>query len=212
VINFYQVHRVSHVSTGVTSQYAKLSNPIQQLLKGQPILAGDNFDSVLQFLKLLLRIKVHSTVLSISDIQILQILYPFACGTLSDRVLEGISTGLSLQTFHSRILDFFFPPGAKSSLEQQYYFRVQRHDDSLSDYISDVKLCAEVLCLQHSESSIVKTIVDGFSPRVRSYMSFAQRPTTFHELYRVCVDATNAEYADKLRDLKLGPKQVSQGK
>jgi hypothetical protein len=211
VINFDQVHRVSRVATGVISQYAKLSNPIQQLLKGEPILAGDNFDSILQLFKLLLRIKIHSTVLSISDIQILKILYPFTRGTLSDRVLEGISSGLSLQTFHARTLDFFFPR-AKSSLEQQHYFRVQRHDESLSDCISDVKLHAEILCLQHSESSVVKTILDGLSSRVRSYICFAQRPTSFHELDRLCVDAANAEYADRLRDLKLDPKQVSQGK
>jgi hypothetical protein len=112
VTNSDQVHRVSHVSDGVTSQYAKLPNPIQQLLKGQPILAGDSFESVLQFLKLLLRIKVNSAVLLVSDVQILQILYSFTCGTFSDRVLEGISTGLSLQNFHVFILDFFFPPRA----------------------------------------------------------------------------------------------------
>jgi hypothetical protein len=43
-------------------------------------------------------------------------------------------------------------------------------------------------------------------------MCFAQRPTTFRELDRLCVDATNAEYADKLLDLKLDPKPPSQGK
>jgi hypothetical protein len=74
VTNSDQVHRVSHVSDGVTSQYAKLPNQIQQLLEGQPILAGDSFESVLQFLKLLLRIKVHSAVLLILDVHILQIL------------------------------------------------------------------------------------------------------------------------------------------
>jgi hypothetical protein len=56
-------------------QYAKLPNPIQRILSGQPTLSGDTFESVLQFLKLLVEVKIHAAVLSIPDVPILQILY-----------------------------------------------------------------------------------------------------------------------------------------
>jgi hypothetical protein len=44
---------------------------------------------------------------------------------------------------------------------------------------------------------IVQTILDGLSPACRSYLVFADKPTSYADLHYLCVQAANAEYADK---------------
>jgi hypothetical protein len=69
----------------VSSQCARLPNPIERILSQQPVLSGDTFGSVLTFLKLLVEVKVHALILGVSDVHILLVLYPYTVGTLSNQ-------------------------------------------------------------------------------------------------------------------------------
>jgi hypothetical protein len=99
-------------------QYAKLPNPIQRILSGQPTLSGYTFESVLQFFKLLGEVRIHAADFSIPDVPILQILYPCTMGTLSRWVFQFVSVGISLDKFHIDTLEFFFPTRARAALQQ----------------------------------------------------------------------------------------------
>jgi hypothetical protein len=44
---------------------------------------------------------------------------------------------------------------------------------------------------------VVQTILDGLSPACRSYLVLADKPTSYADLDYLCVQAANAEYADK---------------
>jgi hypothetical protein len=50
---------------------AKLPNPIEGILSGQPSISGDSFDSFIQFLKMLVNVRVHALVFGRSDAHIL---------------------------------------------------------------------------------------------------------------------------------------------
>jgi hypothetical protein len=76
----------------------------------------------------------------------------------------------------------------------------QRHDENLADYIAEIKLFAQVLCLPHSENSTVKTLLSGFPSGVQSYCCFADRPENFQDLARLCAHATETEHANSLRN------------
>jgi hypothetical protein len=180
-------------------QCARLPNPIEKILSQQSVLSGDTFDSVIAFLKLLAQVKVHALVLGISDVHILLILYPYTVGILANRLSEAISTGCSVDKFHMDTLDFFLPLRARVSLQQKYCFRVQADNESLANYIADVKCYVKVFRLENTETDIVQTILDGLSPVCRSYLVFADKPTSYAGLDHLCVQAANAEYGDKLR-------------
>jgi hypothetical protein len=120
-------------------------------------------------------------------------------GTLSNRPSQAISSGCSVYKFHMDTLLLFFPPRARVSLQQKYYFRVQADGESLANYIADVKSHVKVFRLENSEADIVQTILDGLLPTCRSYLVFAGKPTSYADLDYLCVQAANAEYADKLR-------------
>jgi hypothetical protein len=60
-------------------------------------------------------------------------------------------------------------------------------------------LYVKVFRLDNPEADIVQTILDGLSPACRSYLVFADKPTSYADLDYLCVQAANAEYADKLR-------------
>jgi hypothetical protein len=62
-----------------------------------------------------------------------------------------------------------------------------------------VKCYVKVFRLENTETDIVQTILDGLSPACRSYLVFADKPTSYAGLDHLCVQAANAEYADKLR-------------
>jgi hypothetical protein len=179
-------------------QCARLPNPIEKILSQQSVLSRDTFDSVLAFLKLLVQVKVHALVLGIMDVHILLILYPYTVGILSNRLSEAISTGCSVDKFHMDTLNFFLPPRARISLYKIYCFRVQADNESLANYIADVKCYVKVYRLENSEPDIVQSILDGLSPACRSYLVFADKPTSYAGLDHMCVQAANAEYADKL--------------
>jgi hypothetical protein len=179
-------------------QYPRLPNPIEKILSQQSALFGDTFDFVLAFLKLLVQVKVHALVFGISDVHILLILYPYTVGILSNCLSEDISTGCSVDKFHMDTLNFFLPPCARVSLQQKYCLRVQADNESLANYIANVKCYVKVFRLENTETDIVQTILDGLSPACRSYLVFADKPTSYAGLDHLCVQAANAEYADKL--------------
>jgi hypothetical protein len=99
-------------------------------------------------------------------------------GTLSNRLSEAISSGCSVDKFHMDTLLLYFPPRARVSLQQKYFFRVQADGESLANYIANMKSYVKVFRLENSEADIVQTILDGLSPACRSYLLFADKPTS----------------------------------
>ena len=84
------------------------------------------------------------------------------------------------------------------SFLNKYYFRVQGLNESLCDYIKQIKLYSRVFMVEYSEEQIVRNIVDGFSAQVRSLCVFESRPTTFEALDTFAARSNCIAYFDSL--------------
>lgn len=61
-------------------------------------------------------------------------------------------------------------------LKQDLILRPQRHNEPLSIYIEEVKINAQVLMCEYSESQLVNFIKNGISPDIRNKLTFEANP------------------------------------
>jgi hypothetical protein len=75
----------------------------------------------------------------------LQIFYGHTKGLLASKTMAAIYRGDPLEAYHQDVLASFIPPRAMLPLLNSLYYRPQRTDEHLSDYIADIKEIAAVL-------------------------------------------------------------------
>lgn len=107
------------------SNFSKLPNPISELLKGNPQFSVDNPDKVLHFLRMLRDLTSQSRALGMDNVSLLQVLYPFTHGLLTQLVCRAIDQRLTLKQFHSAILQDCIPLRLRGVLEHEYFYRPQ---------------------------------------------------------------------------------------
>jgi hypothetical protein len=179
-----------------SSVYAKLKNPMEHLLKDFPQADGLNVSVLLAFLKRLLKIVCFS---SFSNVQVLEMIFPFTSGPLAERTALALANNFSFSKYHADILSFFVPSRLFTQLKQELFHRLQHDNEPLANYVLEVKEAANLLLLRLSEKEIVDVILDGLHPTERSRFVFTARPNTFSDLDQLCVQSQNVRYADLLR-------------
>jgi hypothetical protein len=182
---------------GAPCVFAKISNPIQKMFENFPVTDGLQVDSLISFLRVLVRIRYMALAFDISTPQLLQIFYGHTKGLLASKTMAAIYCGDTLEAYHQDVLAYFIPPRVMLPLLNSLYYRPQRSEEHLSDYIADIKEIAAVLHHDSDEAAVVSTILDGLHPRQRNRLVFCDKPRDYAGLDSMCVYAHNVAHHDQ---------------
>jgi hypothetical protein len=122
---------------GAPCVFAKLPHPIQKMFENFPVTEGLQVDSLIRFLRVLVRIRYMAPAFNIATPQILQILYGHTKGPLASKTMAAIHRGYTLEAYHGDVLASFIPPHAMLPLLNSLYYRPHGFEEDLSDYIAD---------------------------------------------------------------------------
>lgn len=180
-------------SSNFTSFYSKLPNPAAKLLSDLPCIDGLFVNSLLKFLRIVLRILSAFPELKS---HIFSLLVPHARGPFLECLLRNRSTN-NFDSFHNQVIKNFIPERQLLNFQQTLFWRKQADNENLADYISDIKETAVLLRLNLSEESVVNNILDGINYKVRACCTFYSRPKVFADLDKLCVDVMNVQFIHK---------------
>lgn len=144
-------------------------------------------------------VAIQVNILKVDIRPVLAIIYSKLTQPLADLVGTVIQAGYDIDRLHDHVLETFFPPRARMTVIQKYYYRVQGVSEPLNEYVRDVKTYARVLRVTRDEQEVVNNILNGLSPVVRSCLGFESRPRDFAELDSLCIRVMAVLYADTLR-------------
>jgi hypothetical protein len=176
--------------------FNKLPHPAERLLRELPVVDGLQAKELLHFLGLVIKIR---TLFPMSDLALLEIIYPYCREPLCARVSAALGSRLSFAQFHADVLQFFVPKRLFDTLRQDLFGRLQGENEPFSSYVSSIKQAAVVLKLPVTEKEIVSNILEGLSPTQRTRFVFQSPPDNFESLDRLCVQDQNIAYSEQLR-------------
>lgn len=193
-------------TTSSMAQYHKLPNPLSPLLQNLPIVDGLDVEKLLKFLGMVFQTRGFP---GINDHSLLQLIAPYCRGPLLDRLTSVIVRQGNLGLFHKEVMEFFIPDRYRERLKLERFYRPQGRRESLADYVASVKEAGRVLMVSMAEQEIVQTIVEGMNPEERSRLVFANRPTSFAELDKLCICSRSVQFADEQRG--ISSRMMSEG-
>ena len=105
---------------------ACIPNPIEALINELKPMSVDNSDYVFEFLKIFVKFKKQVHSFGVTDMQIFQILIPYASGRLRDTLITALTSNWTLHQFHTSILNQLLPPAVLNNILSCNYFRSQK--------------------------------------------------------------------------------------
>ncbi|KAG8266813.1 hypothetical protein J6590_108827 [Homalodisca vitripennis] len=176
--------------------YNKLPNPIERYLKELKICDGLNVQELLEFFKIILKLKKETRC---TEEDIMEIAISHSQGALLSKLLEIKQDNVTVKLMLEILLNYFVPYHQRELLKFEKVHRPQRYNESLSNYIIDIKESVEVLCCNINERDVVELIKVGINPETRNKLVFMGNPSTYSELDEMCIRANNVGYADNVR-------------
>lgn len=183
------------------SMFAKLPHPLSAILQNIPRVDGLDLNALLAFLQETFRVRDFP---GMTDSAVMEILTSYCLRPLSDRLLDCLKRGVSFDTFHAEVLDYFVPTRVMERLRVERVYRPQAPGEMLSQYVGEIRSLAQVLRLNFSEGQLVDLIVEGIKPQDRSRFVFCAKPTTFAELDRLSRFSSGIQDCDFQRNLCWG--------
>lgn len=115
---------------------------------------------------------------------------------------EAITKGCDWPTLNSTILEEFFPARILRGLVNTRVYRLQRPEETLRDFVDDIKRTASVLLSDVTDEELVEIVMQGINPPTRSYLCMQAPPNTLSDLNRLArIAATNASTAAEFENL-----------
>ena len=181
------------------NSYAKLPHPLAQLLNQAGKYNVSSLENTLAFLLFLDTVASHVRILALDVRPILASLFSKLAQPLADLVGSGLLSGYDIDRLHDHVLRGYVPERARVTLMERNYYRVQRVNEPLNEYVREIKTYARILRVTSVEKEVVDNILSGLSPGVRSALNFELRPVNFAELDALCIRVTATLYADTVR-------------
>ena len=178
------------------SGFSKLPHPLSRAFGDIPRTDGLEVKNLLTFLGKILELREYP---SVTDSILMEILSTICLSPLRDRVMDCLSRGVSFDTFHAEILEFFVPARVMERLRVEQVYRPQAPAETLSRFVGEIRRVARVLRLNFSEQQLVDLILEGIKPEERSRLVFCARPTSFAELDRLSIISRGVQDADSQR-------------
>lgn len=115
---------------------------------------------------------------------------------------------MNFDIFHAEVLALYVPFRVMERLKLDRVFRPQLLDESLSQYVGDIRTVWRVLRLDTTEQQLVDIVLQGLKPEERSRLVFAPRPSSLADLDRLSILSRSIQDADSQRSQAMG--RVSQ--
>lgn len=179
--------------------FAKVPNPLMVVLSEVDGLSIESVDQLLKFLWFSVKFEKIVAVLEVPPQSFYKLLFPLVSGSLCDLVSASMASGSSLSELRTRVLDQRLTAWDLNHLVNQHVFRVQRQNESLADYIHEVKTAVKALEVKLSEREVVASIVRGMKPEERGSVLFGKRPTTYADLEHLRYEIERFSRADRMR-------------
>lgn len=187
-----------NVTPANSISFRLLDSPLLQLFSDRVQYSGNTFRNILDFLRILVSVKRKMLVWNLSELHIFQVLARFTSGRLAERVDYALLHYLTLEAFHSDILRFFIP----SHLQQQLCFelisRGQRYEETLSDFVSDIKTYHAVFQVEKTEYQFVSEIMMRLNILTRVALPLMPAPTTYAELDCLISKLNSIQFMDRI--------------
>ena len=179
--------------------FAKLLHPLAQLLNQVAKYNVSSLDSTLVFLLFLNTLAIQVRTLALEVRPMLALLFSKLVQPLADVVGLAIQNGYDLDRLHDHVLRSYVPERARVTVMQRHYYRVQRVNEPLIEYIREIKMYSRVLPATSVEKEVVDNILSGLTPSVRSCLNFESRPNNFEKLNALCIRVSSTHFADSVR-------------
>jgi len=189
-------HTNTQNTGGRESIFAKLKNPVEVYLQNLKICDGLEVNSLIQFIKTLLKLKNET---ELTDHEIFEILSTRASGPLLSRIRSNKLVGPNVNHLHRDLITYFIPSGMRDNLVREWVQKVQGREEPLMLYINRVIEHSEILLTGHTERALVDIMILGLNQSVRARLVFHKLPRTFTEMYQMCIYEQNIRFSDSQR-------------
>jgi hypothetical protein len=102
--------------------FQRLPHPLKPLLKSLPVVNSLEFEKLLDFLIIVLKIRRLGQIL---DWQLFEVLYPFCREPLAERLLSARAQNKKFERSHELVLEYFIPRRIYQQLRQERFSRLQ---------------------------------------------------------------------------------------
>jgi hypothetical protein len=147
------------------------------LVAALPICSGSDSHKLLEFL-----IGIQQIFeLELADEKQMRVaILPKTNGQLRTIWASSITDGITRAGLMNKIAETFLPDRAKQQLIREAVYRVQKHNESLSDFITSVQSAAKILLQPNAE--LLDTILTGMNSANRACLAGFPAPTSVDEL------------------------------
>lgn len=134
------------------SSFAKLPNPASYFYSQLKLINGSDYNNLLNFIKLSLKIKSFGDM---TDNVLLQSLLPYTAGMLVAKIEMALINNFTFDQFHKIVVRELIPSRLLTQVIQQRFYCLQAPNESLSDYVVAVKEATVILRLEKNESEAI---------------------------------------------------------
>ncbi|XP_069678725.1 uncharacterized protein [Periplaneta americana] len=168
--------------------FSNMPNPFESVLKKGMVFSVSSIQAVMHFLRVLVQFKGICRAFHLDEASLLHLMFPFANGVLTNRVLAAIEDEKTLLDFHKGILNEFIPDKTRRLLFGKYFYRKQGDSETLLEYVEELKVIEKVFVAGLTESQIVDAALSGAcDPKVRAQYISANQLQIFLQLDELCV-------------------------
>ncbi|XP_069682162.1 uncharacterized protein [Periplaneta americana] len=161
--------------------FSNMPNPFESVLKKGMVFSVSSIQAVMHFLRVLVQFKGICRAFHLDEASLLHLMFPFANGVLTNRVLAAIEDEKTL-------LNEFIPDKTRRLLFGEYFYRKQGDSETLLEYVEELKVIEKVFVAGLAESQIVDAALSGAcDPEVRAQYLSANQPQIFLQLDALCV-------------------------
>lgn len=185
---------------GAEGEFAKLPNPFLAVFSGIDSLTIETTPQLVKFLWFLVRLEKLVSVFNVSCRVVLRMMYPLCQGSLAGMVASVLAQRGDLGELRSQVLSKKLTAWDRNHLINEYLFRVQRTTESLSDYITEVRIAVVAFEAGLAEVDVVASIVRGLKPEDRARILFGERPRSYSDLERLVDEIEGVSCADNKRE------------
>lgn len=171
----------AHLSRPVsqTEQPPAGMDTLKQLAQRVPITSGSNDGTLVQFLIGVSRVaKLGLT----SDIHVLLAFLPRTNGQLRSLWENAIADHTPPAKVVSDTVALFFPPQMAHAMVSRMVYRPQRTDESLGDFVENIRDTAQLLLPSITEQELLETTLIGLNPTTRAALSGFPPPMNLNQL------------------------------
>jgi hypothetical protein len=180
---------LTHLATPFV--FAKLPNPVHSMFTNLAVTDGFQPDNLINFLRIVVRIRSVAPAFGLSNTQVLQIFYGYTKGPLASKTMVAMHQAYALEAYHEDVLVSFIPPRLRLPVLNSLYYCPQRAEERLSDYVTDIKEIAAVFRQDTDKGVVVNTILDALNPNQRNHLVFVDKPHNYTELDNMCIYSHN---------------------